>query len=83
MLFGSQGFIEGILVILIRDHMHDIRVRLVGCTITRMTTQGRFRDLTISMATDVLPDPELPAIPMILRSCHGGEYAFFSLVADE
>lgn len=42
-------------------------------TITRITTQGRFSDLTISMATDVLPDPELPAIPIILRSSHGGE----------
>lgn len=52
-------------------------------TITRMTTQGRFRDLTISIATDVLPEPELPAIPMILRSSHGGEYPFFWLVADE
>jgi hypothetical protein len=26
------------------------------------------------MATEVLPEPELPAIPMILKSSHGGEY---------
>jgi hypothetical protein len=38
-----------------------------------MTTQGRFKDLTISIATEVFPEPELPAIPMILRSAHGGE----------
>jgi hypothetical protein len=42
-------------------------------TITRITTHGRFKDLTISIATDVLPDPELPAIPIILKSAHGGE----------
>lgn len=42
-------------------------------TISRITTHGRFKDLTISMATDVLPEPELPAIPMILKSAHGGE----------
>lgn len=41
-------------------------------TITRITTHGRFKDLMISMATEVLPDPELPAMPMILRSAHGG-----------
>jgi hypothetical protein len=26
------------------------------------------------MATEVLPDPELPAMPMMLKSCHGGAY---------
>jgi hypothetical protein len=26
------------------------------------------------MATEVLPEPELPAMPIILKSCHGGEY---------
>jgi hypothetical protein len=45
-----------------------------SCTITRITTQGRFNDLTISMATEVLPEPELPAMPMMLKSCHGGAY---------
>lgn len=43
-------------------------------TITRITTQGRFNDLTISIATEVLPEPELPAMPIMLKSCHGGEY---------
>lgn len=28
---------------------------------------------TISRARDVFPEPELPAIPMILVSAHGGE----------
>jgi len=38
-----------------------------------MATHGRFNDLTISIATEVLPEPELPAIPMIVKSAHGGE----------
>lgn len=43
-----------------------------GNTITRMTTHGKFNDFTICMATEVLPEPELPAMPMMLKSCHGG-----------
>lgn len=43
-------------------------------TITRITTHGKFKDLTISIATELLPEPELPAIPIMLKSCHGGEY---------
>jgi hypothetical protein len=36
-------------------------------------THGKFNDCTISIARDVLPDPELPATPMMLMSAHGGE----------
>jgi hypothetical protein len=43
------------------------------CTIDKMMTQGRFNDWTISIASDVLPDPELPATPIMLISAHGGE----------
>lgn len=43
-------------------------------TITRITTHGKFKDLTISIATELLPEPELPAMPIMLKSCHGGEY---------
>ena len=52
---------------------------------TRMTTHGRFSAFTISIATEDLPEPELPAIPIMLMSDHGGEYlAAFSaqLVSD-
>lgn len=42
-------------------------------TITRMTTHGKFRDFTTSIAIDDLPEPELPAIPIILKSTHGGQ----------
>ena len=41
--------------------------------IERMTTHGRFRDDTISRASDVLPEPELPATAIMLVSAHGGE----------
>ena len=33
------------------------------------------------MATEVFPEPELPAMPMMLKSAHGGEYCL--AVADE
>jgi len=38
-----------------------------------MTTQGKFKEATISTAREVFPEPELPAIPMILVLAHGGE----------
>ena len=41
-------------------------------TIDMMTTQGRLRDATIARASEVLPEPELPAIPIMLVSAHGG-----------
>lgn len=37
-----------------------------------MTTHGRLRDVIISTAKDVLPLPELPAMPMMLVLAHGG-----------
>lgn len=43
-------------------------------TITRITTHGKFSELMISIATEDLPDPEPPAIPIIVISAHGGEY---------
>ncbi|TPX26341.1 hypothetical protein DIZ76_011803 [Coccidioides immitis] len=44
---------------------------------TSMTAPGRFRDLMISAATDDFPDPELPAMPMMLMSSHGREHRDF------
>ena len=41
-------------------------------TIERMTTHGRLKDCVIAKANDVFPDPELPAIPMMLVLAHGG-----------
>jgi hypothetical protein len=42
-----------------------------------MMTQGRSKDWTISIAKLVFPEPEDPAIPMMLMSAHGGEYRAF------
>ena len=39
----------------------------------KMTTHGRFKEETISTAKEVLPEPELPAMPMMLVFAHGGE----------
>lgn len=72
-LLRSQRLIEGVLPQEL-EHMRYTIYHGLRDTITRITTQGKFKDLTISMATEVLPEPELPAIPMMLRSCHGGEY---------
>lgn len=43
---------------------------------TRISAPGMFNELTISKATDDLPEPELPAIPMMLISAHGGQAVF-------
>ena len=39
----------------------------------KITTHGRFKDATISTAREVLPEPELPATPIILVFAQGGE----------
>lgn len=44
---------------------------------TSINAPGKFKELTISMATDDLPDPELPAIPIMLISGHGGQHLPF------
>jgi hypothetical protein len=42
-------------------------------TMDKMTTHGKLRDATIARANEVFPDPELPAIPIMLVFAHGGE----------
>lgn len=85
MLLFIQSLVKGVLHIAnVRDaslfgYLDLLRRSIV--TITRITTHGRFKDFTISMATEVLPEPELPAMPMMLKSAHGGEYR--TCVADE
>jgi hypothetical protein len=37
-----------------------------------MTTHGKFSEATIAIASDVFPEPELPATPIILALPHGG-----------
>lgn len=72
-LLGRQRLVEGVLPQELEHRRHK-SYDYEHNTITRITTQGKLRDLTISIATDVLPEPELPAMPMMLRSCHGGAY---------
>lgn len=45
----------------------------IDITIDKMTTQGRFKEETIACDKVDFPDPELPAIPMIVTSAQGGE----------
>lgn len=39
----------------------------------KIATQGRFSELTILWANVDLPEPELPAMPIMLVSAQGGE----------
>lgn len=43
-----------------------------GLTMDKMTTHGKFSFLQMAWDRVDLPDPELPATPMILKSAHGG-----------
>jgi hypothetical protein len=45
----------------------------IGITMDKITTQGRFKEDTIAFDKVDFPDPELPAIPMIVTSAQGGE----------
>ena len=69
-LFLVQRFIERVL----REKSGKSSRTECMQTIDRITTHGRSSEETISTARDVLPEPELPAIPMMLVSVHGGEY---------
>jgi hypothetical protein len=44
-------------------------------TIERIITHGRSSDATIFFAKDVFPEPELPAMPIMLVFAHGGKYS--------
>jgi hypothetical protein len=52
------------------SHPHSVRLHY---TIESSTTHGKSSALIISIASDVLPDPELPAMPTRFMSAHGGE----------
>ena len=39
----------------------------------KMTTHGRFKEVTISTANEVFPEPDPPAMPMMLVLAQGGE----------
>ena len=70
-LLLGQAFVEGVLPA-ISDVFTFPRADWWH-TIDSITTQGRFNDETISRASEVFPDPLLPAMPMMLVSAQGGE----------
>ena len=45
----------------------------VEFTMDKMTTHGTFKEETISTANEVFPEPEPPAMPMMLVLAQGGE----------
>ena len=47
--------------------------RLLRRTMDMIVTHGRFKLAMMAIASDVFPDPELPATPMMLALPHGGE----------
>lgn len=55
---------------LVGEHVTDVTGR--ERTIDKITTHGRFSEATIANASDVFPDPELPATPIMLALPHGG-----------
>lgn len=72
-LLGREGLVERILHAVSLSWLeHVTHCTRLERTIDKMTTQGRFSEATIAIARDVLPEPELPATPMILALPHGG-----------
>jgi len=71
-LFWCERLVERVLRALLLSRVHVTGLTLAKPTIESMTTHGKFRDATMAMAKDVLPDPELPATPMMLALPQGG-----------
>lgn len=72
MLLRGQGFVEGVLNIMFNKRQAQKRA-IFACTMDKIATQGRFSELTILWAKVDLPEPELPAMPIMLVSAQGGE----------
>ncbi len=60
-------------MIIIKYDFHVDKGLGINITIDKMTTQGTFKVETIACDKVDFPDPELPAIPMIVTSAQGGE----------
>ncbi len=70
MLFRGQDFVEGVL----RGFNEvELYYNESPFTMARIATQGKFSELTILWAKVDLPEPELPAMPIMLVSAQGGE----------
>jgi hypothetical protein len=73
MLGGSEFLVERVLPTLGEHVVHKMAVNPVRLTIDIMTTHGKFNFRTIACERVDLPEPELPAMPIMLTSAHGGE----------
>ena len=72
-LLWRERFVERILHAVFLSWLgHVTQFTRLERTIDKMTTQGKFNEATIAIARDVLPEPELPATPMMLALPHGG-----------
>jgi hypothetical protein len=72
-LLWGQRLIERVLLmdrLLVLGHVTILPIRRP--TIDKMTTHGKFREATIAIASEVFPEPELPATPIMLAFPHGG-----------
>jgi hypothetical protein len=69
---GGQRLVEGILHVPVRSSASLPGMESMLLTMDRMTTQGRFSLLTMAWDKVDLPEPELPAMPMMLTSAQGG-----------
>ena len=56
-----------------RKSLEGVTTERFPFTMDNMATQGRLSELTILWAKVDLPEPELPAMPMMLVSAQGGE----------
>jgi hypothetical protein len=72
-LFRRKRLVKGILFNTQSMGVFSNNLCLSAYTIERIMTHGRLKDFTISIVSEVLPEPELPATPTILMSAHGGE----------
>ena len=70
MLFRGQDLVEGVLKL---NEKRCQKCDGILSTIDKMATQGKFNELTILWANVDLPEPELPAMPIMLVSAQGGE----------
>lgn len=72
-LLRCKRFVERILHAVFLSWLgHVTQFTRLERTMDKITTQGKLSEATIAIAKDVLPEPELPATPMILALPHGG-----------
>lgn len=69
-LLGIEWLVERVLL---RSQSRHYAICSCSHTMDSMTTHGRLSCESIACANELFPDPELPAMPMMLVLAHGGE----------